>query len=124
MGEKFMNQFAMQLGLDLAGQGATRVTSVTGAARHAGQAQPDWSEMALQAFCRHAETHAQFSTEDVIGASSELPLPPDKRAWGHVVMKAKRLGVCCASHIGKSALAHAHGRWITVWASNIYRHPQ
>ncbi|MFJ3048538.1 hypothetical protein ACIPEN_22110 [Herbaspirillum chlorophenolicum] len=104
-----------QLGFDLAQAGAAR------AAEHADHQHADWSDLALQAFRDHAVSHTQFSTEDVIASAVKLPPPPDKRAWGQVAIKARRLGICVKSHIGTSKLPHAHGRWITVWASNIAR---
>lgn len=110
-----MSNVGTQLGFDLAHAGAER------AAEHADRACADWSELALQAFRDHAAVHAQFSTEDVIAAAVKLPPAPDKRAWGQIAMKARRLGICAKSHIGTSKLPHAHARWITIWASNIVR---
>ncbi|EJN06464.1 hypothetical protein [Herbaspirillum sp. YR522] len=104
-----------QLGFDLAEQGAAR------AADHADRVVVDWSELALQAFRDHALTHTEFSTEDVIAASTRVPPAPDKRAWGQIAMKARRLGFCHKGRVGTSKLPHAHARCITIWASNIAR---
>jgi hypothetical protein len=110
-----MNLQGEQLVIDFAALAAER------AADHADAITTDWSERAFQAFRQHARTHRQFSTEDVIAGAPYLPAPPDKRAWGHIAKKANKLGICTTGYIGRSTLPHAHGRWITIWNSNIYQ---
>ena len=103
-----------QLAFDLAERRAAE------AADHANQVHDDWTEKALAAFRAHAEKHSEFSTEDVIAASPDVPTAPDKRAWGYIAKAAVKAGICFSVGIGRSKLAHAHGRWITTWRSKVF----
>lgn len=103
-----------QLAFDLAQRGAAL------AADKADRMHNEWSSRAFEAFKTYAEAHEAFSTEDVILASPSIQVPPDKRAWGHVALRAAKEGICHSAGVAKSKLAHAHGRWITRWASNIF----
>jgi hypothetical protein len=105
----------MNTGFDLAQQAAQL------AADHADRVHDGWSDMALRAFREYAETHEMFATEDVIAASPQVPSAPDARAWGHIVRKAKREGMIVKSDRTRPTKhAHAHGRDVKVWRSNIY----
>lgn len=78
-------------GWDLALEGAAR------AAEHADSCQPDWSEVAFRLLAEYARTVAPtFLTEDVrhyAHIQCGLPVPPDGRAWGAVIVRARKAGL-------------------------------
>jgi hypothetical protein len=103
-----------QLGFELAFAAAER------AADHADRVHAEWTEMALAAFMEYAETHEEFATEDVAPANPHIPVPPDKRAWGHIATKAKHKGAIIKSNRTRPTKnAHAHSRDVTLWTSLI-----
>jgi len=62
---------------------------------HADQVMDGWSDWALEAVRQYAGGHPDpFLTEDVRdwAAKRGLPKPPDDRAWGAVMQRAKRAG--------------------------------
>lgn len=76
------------------------------AVEHADAEIPSWSDIAfdnLRMFLRYAPD-SQFMGEDVRGYATTrgLPDPPDKRAWGAVMLRAARAGL-----IRKIGYAHA-----------------
>jgi hypothetical protein len=105
-----------QLAFDLAQRGAAV------AADHAERMHEEWIKQATAAFHAYAERHPEFTTEDVIAASPEVPVAPDKRAWGHIALAVKKSGAIRNGGVDRSKLAHAHQRWITRWISNICSH--
>lgn len=70
----------------------------TAAAEHADRVHDGWSDCALiivRSYCR-ARPGAQLIAEEVIDHAHRvagLPLPPDTRAWGSVILRAKREGL-------------------------------
>jgi hypothetical protein len=54
----------------------------------------NWGEMAYDFLLHFLRTNQAFLTEDVRIASTDIvPDPPSKRAWGAVILKAKREGL-------------------------------
>jgi len=82
------------------------------AAARAGEA---WKESAYQAFVAHAKKHKLFTTDEVRAARPDLPDPPDRRAWGHIAMRAKRLGVVETARLIHSKNSVVHGAVVTQW---------
>lgn len=65
---------------------------------HADRVEADWSSNAyamLVQYARHKGSGAHITSEAVRNHCEwfGLPLPPDKRAWGAVMLKASRAGV-------------------------------
>lgn len=67
---------------------------MTAAALHAEQKTPGWGDLAYRALLEAAVTcGALFTIEDLrLRIGSDVPPPPDLRAWGHVVQRAIRAG--------------------------------
>jgi hypothetical protein len=88
------------------------------AADHAGET---WQKTAYDAFLAFAKTHNTFKTEDVRNANPDIPPPPDARAWGAIVLKAKRDKTIVAGKLVKAEDRSVHGRYVTLWVSKIYQ---
>jgi hypothetical protein len=82
------------------------------AADHAGE---EWKEAAFAAFCRHAERHQTFTTEDVRDANPGLGQPPDLRAWGQVALRAKREKIVKSKGWVSAKAMNVHGNAVTLW---------
>jgi hypothetical protein len=103
-----------QSAFDLAEHGANL------AAAKANRLHEDWTEKALEAFRLHALKNREFTTEDVVLANPGLPEIPEKRAWGAVTNKAKRLGyVRPTDKVARSKLPNSHKRVLLVWRSTF-----
>lgn len=89
------------------------------AAAHADKVHDAWTEKALAAFRAHASVHAKFTTEDVITASPDVPVAPEKRAWGHIALLAKRQGLILKAGFATAKAAHAHARPVSLWCSLV-----
>jgi len=88
------------------------------AADHAGET---WQKTAYDAFLAFAKTHNTFKTEDVRNANPDLPPPPDARAWGAIVLKAKRNNIVAGDGPVKAENLGVHGMYVTLWKSKIYQ---
>lgn len=86
------------------------------AAENAGSA---WVATALEAVRRHAATNKYFTTEQVRAAFEDLPEPPDKRAWGAVVRKAKKEGLIQPHGWVRAQSLSVHGMVVTLWESKV-----
>lgn len=87
------------------------------AAQHAGEA---WREAAYRAFVNYAARGERFTTEDVREDNPQLPPPPDKRAWGHIALRAKREGVVRAVSWVRAKSETVHGMVVTQWVRVDY----
>ena len=88
------------------------------AADHAGGY---WIGIALKAVIQYARKKQYFTTEQVRAANPDLPEPPDKRAWGHVIRLAKKEGYVEPSGWIRAESLTVHGMVVTLWLSKIYR---
>ena len=86
------------------------------AANHAGE---EWKQLAYDSFVEYAKTHGEFTTEQVRGACSSVPAPPDKRAWGQVALRAKKDGVIESAGWTRAESRSVHGMVITLWRLKI-----
>lgn len=93
--------------------------AATNAERHI----EEWRKRALQYVHDYAETHQQFAVEDVrvFAETVGFPVPPSRRAWGAVILAARREG--WVTHVGFAAVKNprAHACPRGVWESCIYR---
>lgn len=81
----------------------------------------EWLSMALEAVKTHAKANKYFTTEQVRVSSLEIPEPPDRRAWGHVIRLAKKEGIIESVGWVRAESLTVHGMVVTQWASKIYK---
>lgn len=95
------------------------------AARHADRVTPKWSVNAgvlLGTFCSRQRALGRrdqtFLTEDLRDFASDqgFPEPPDRRAWGAVLVRAARAGVIRKVGYAKSTDARRHSGVATEWS--------
>lgn len=94
-----------------------------GAARaveHADAVFHEWSAVAYSALLRFLlktplEDLFGFTAEDVRGASPEVPEPPDRRAWGHVMLRAARAKLISQDGYRTHRARSRHCGISTVW---------
>lgn len=91
------------------------------AAAHADRVHGVWSDEAYEfliskrdEFKREDKT---FMTEDmrVIAERAGMPVPPDRRAWGAIVLRAKRQGVIHVAGFAPVKDRRSHGGPKYVW---------
>lgn len=80
----------------------------------------DWMSLAVDAVRRFALNNQSFTTEQVRISNPELPVPPDKRAWGAVVRFAKKEGLIEPSGWVRAESLTVHGMVVTKWSSKIF----
>lgn len=88
---------------------------------HAERVVPRWKDLALLAFTKYAMTHAMFTTEQVRLASTEVPSPPDKRAWGAVARQATRDRIVERQGFVQAKSPTVHCMYVTLYQSLLYR---
>jgi len=77
-----------------------------------------WSERAYQMMVSIiAGATGAFMTEDIRDRAEDLglPTPPDPRAWGGVVNRARSNGLIVMNGYAPSSNPQAHRRPTTVW---------
>ena len=85
-----------------------------------------WMDHAYQVVRYVAQTHNEFTADHLhhAGAHLGLPQPPDPRAWGPVMMKARKVGIIVKTGKYKpSRRPTCHRRPIPVYLSMIHRGP-
>lgn len=85
---------------------------------HAEQVHEGWSDVALNFLKNFAAKAERFMTEDVRKAAEGIvPEPPTARAWGAVVVKAKKAGFI--KHVGFNQVKNkkAHCTPASVWCA-------
>lgn len=60
------------------------------------RADPGWPDRAVEQVRKYAESHGEFLAEDVRHHAEDngFPKPPEPRAWGPVMSKAVKAGIC------------------------------
>lgn len=100
----------------LNGQGLAQV-GMQQAVDHAEEVHDNWADKAFGFLKKYVGyTKTPFMTEDVRMASLQVvPEPPTKRAWGMVIVRAKRAKLI--RHVGYKAVSNprAHGTPASVW---------
>lgn len=82
---------------------------------------PIWSTRAYDFLVNYAKYNYKFMSEDVRTASeSEIPTPPSNRAWGAVIVKAKKNGIIKHFGYGQVKNPIAHMANASVWISQIF----
>lgn len=87
---------------------------------NANEASPSWSEMAFKFLQGFAARNKEFMAEQVREASLEqIPIPPSKRAWGAVIVRAAKCGLITRKGYRKVKNKKAHCTPATLWESNL-----
>ena len=86
----------------------------------ADKAGEQWKQRAFDAFVNYAKAHKQFLTEDVRMSNEDVGNPPDKRAWGHIAVSAKKQGVIKKIGFQYSTDAASNPSPMSLWESMIY----
>lgn len=88
---------------------------------HANEKEENWSDMAFEHFKKYAQYHLTFMTEDVREYANGLgfPIPPSKRAWGAVVLRAKKEKIIKHAGFGQVKNPKAHRANASIWKSLI-----
>jgi hypothetical protein len=107
--------------MDLFEARQARDEAVQRAGDHAEAVNPGWNEMAFQFLKSYILIHqGSFTTEDVrsYAAMADFPLPPDSRAWGGIMTRARLAGMIRPGGftVAKNKVAHCRPQrqWITV----------
>ncbi|MCT8340528.1 hypothetical protein MG296_10720 [Flavobacteriaceae bacterium TK19130] len=82
----------------------------------------NWSQKAFDFLRNFAKKEPSFLTEEVRRAatkSGEVPEPPSNRAWGGVIVRAKRAGIIKSLGIKPVTNPKAHMAFATYWGSLI-----
>lgn len=96
-----------------------RESGMQAAVGNADQANPGWSERALDCVQRFPDGGKEFLAEDVRAwahKSEGLEEPPSKRAWGSVIVKARKLKIIHNAGFGKVKNPHAHQANAALWS--------
>jgi hypothetical protein len=94
------------------------VAGMTAAAASADAKAPGWTERALSFLTEYAKDHPEgFMACDVVEASQGNPdlEPPDGRAWGAIVVIAKRKGVIAQFGFSYTRKGKGHPAPKSVW---------
>lgn len=91
-----------------------------GIARSAASSGAAWQDAALAAVRLHAQTHELFLTENVRFACPDLEAPPDGRAWGQVIRRAAKAGIC--ERVGFARAKSSNLSPKPLWRSLILNH--
>lgn len=79
-----------------------------------------WKQNAYNAFVEYAKSHDVFTVEQVRSAATDVPLPPDQRAWGVIVMQAKKQKVVRNIGWTRSVEKNKHGIPVALWESLVF----
>jgi hypothetical protein len=83
---------------------------------HANDEHEKWSAQAFDALKDFIERHEEpFLGEDVRRFAVDVPIPPSKRAWGGVLVRAARLGLIKKVGFKETTNPLAHRTPATLW---------
>lgn len=108
----------MTLQLDIFESRLRRDEGIARAVDHANRVDPDWSEKAYKFLLQFIENHnGAFMAEDVRShaALMDFPLPPNNRAWGGIIVRAKVAGLIASAGTRKVKNKKAHCANAAVW---------
>lgn len=114
MSEQFDMFDKRPTGRKLAEDGAQR------AADHADRVIASWSERAGDALTAFVKSGAEFTSEDVreYAEQAGLPAPPDGRAWGAVILRARKAGLIRLVRYSPGRNPVCHSRPMAVWVKS------
>ena len=104
------NQPSLFTGDQLRDDGMKRSTD------HANRKTPKWSDVAFDFLKAYIREHETFMAEDVRSASENVvPAPPDNRAWGSIIVRARKEKLIVANGYGKQKQSNCHSGIATIW---------
>ena len=99
-----------------------RDAGIKRATDHANRVEPRWADTAYAFLEGYAARHASFTSEDVrIAGAGLIPEPPDKRAFGGVMLRAARGGLIAHHGFAVARDPRVHCNTVRVWRSLIYK---
>jgi len=79
----------------------------------------NWSQRAYEFLVEYCKTNKGFMTEDVRNASLKvLESPPSNRAWGGIMVRARKAGLITPNGFKNVKNKKAHCTPATYWKSN------
>ncbi len=92
------------------------------AADHAEAVEPTWNERAMEYTKLYARENRQLRCEMVriFAENDGFSKPPDKRAWGAVMMRAAKAGILTKLCWTTASDPRVHKNPVSLWQSNIF----
>lgn len=92
------------------------------AEEHANETHESWSHKAHDFLIKYARRSRTFLAEEVRNEAEEtgaVPVPPSKRAWGGIFLKAASVGIIRKNGMKPVSNPKAHCAYATEWKSLI-----
>lgn len=111
-----------QLAIDFTAREA-RDEGIRRAISHATKLDPVWREQALAHLRAFSLLHAYVMCEQVraVAEAAGLPPPPDKRAWGQIMVDGKRAKLVTKLGYVTATDPRVHCNPVGYWKSLVYR---
>lgn len=107
-----------QMELDFKAAANLRDSGIKRAVDHANREEPVWSEKAFNFLREYIRSNREFMVEQLRSASTgKVPEPPTTRAWGGIVVRAKKMGLIKRKGYRKTSNKKAHCTPATLWES-------
>ena len=100
-----------------------RDLGVAAAVAHADRVHASWSDLAYEILYYCAERYAYLTSESVrqyADNERNLAAPPDKRAWGAIMLRGARSGLLTKEGWTTAKDPKVHCNPISSWKSNIF----
>lgn len=105
-----LNQFDLFSGENL------RDAGIKIAVDHADEVSEKWSEVAYQFLLKFIKSNKEFMTEQIRSASAgHVPEPPTTRAWGGIIVMAKKSGLIKRIGFQNVTNSKAHCTPASLW---------
>ena len=102
--------------IDLFTSQQNRNKGIEQALNHANEVHSEWSVKAYNFLLKFIQNNDEFMTEQVREASKdEVPEPPSKKAWGGIVVRAKKQGLIQSIGFRSVSNIKAHATPATLW---------
>ncbi|MFC4219039.1 hypothetical protein [Flagellimonas marina] len=111
-----MKKASKQQELDFDRAEMLRDKGIKQAVDHADSTIDNWSERAFNFMRNYLTTTKEFMVEQVREASKgKVPDPPSNRAWGAIVLRARKMGLVRRKGYGRTKNVRAHSTPATIW---------
>jgi hypothetical protein len=93
------------------------------AAKHADRVSQNWSDRALEVLRNYCLRNRDVMAEDVRQAAADqgFPEPPERRAWGAVMLRGKSAGLIKHAGFTTAKDPRVHSNPVGIWKSLIYQ---